>query len=403
VYIRGEAPESHLSLSKREFVLLTWFGEEAAVALRLLDHQEGKLRLGPIEYIVLCTKFLLAGHTEMYLPGDYAYVLMGLLQHRPQIDKTDTSWQAFCRVIMANESHQLLERLICHLTASPGRVWASADDVWGIPLWDIRPHCQIAGIGDNDTLIVDGAYAATIRWNALTSVHYRAKRSIATFVTATFFRSSPLILVLGIILRFTCTGLSSLTGLILIIMATIFLLSSPYLAQRLYSYSRSTHAVQPCFFGIEGYVPLDTLSTMLFSDPKHSPPSLRWSINASVLSTYMVNEHGECIGKDPTSIPQVATLRSMSQDSKLGEPKLFTLIDTGSMTVTLFMARRPPTVVLVCGEESGMQRALLCSFDCTTGILHRETVIRMETTVLDCMKRVGHVQLMPDSGRSMDY
>jgi hypothetical protein len=60
----------------------------------------------------------------------------------------------------------------------------------------------------------------------------------------------------------------------------------------------------------------------------------------------------------------------MARDSYLGEPKLFTLVDTGSMTVTLIMARRSPSVMLVCGQENGMQRALLFSFDWTTGILH---------------------------------
>jgi hypothetical protein len=120
VYIRGEVAGNYLSLSEREFVPLTWFGEEASVALRLVDHQEGRLTLGPVEYTVLCIKFLHAGHTTQYFSGDMAYVLMSLLQHRPQIQPTGTAWQAFCRVILANESDQLFERLTCHLAAQPG-------------------------------------------------------------------------------------------------------------------------------------------------------------------------------------------------------------------------------------------------------------------------------------------
>ena len=49
-----------------------------------------------------------------------------------------------------------------------------------------------------------------------------------------------------------------------------------------------------------------------------------------------------------------------------------------------------------------MLRALLCSFDWTTGVLHRETVVRMETTVLNWMERIGQVQMMLDSGRPAD-
>jgi hypothetical protein len=402
VYIRGEAAENHLSLSKREFVLMTWFGEEASVALRLLDHQEGKLTLGPLEYLILCIKFLHAGHTTQYLLGDMAYVLMGLLQHRPRIDPTDTAWEAFCRVILANESDQLLERLTCHLTAQPGRGWASAGDIWGVPLWDIQPHCQVAGVGENDVLILDGAYAATIRWDSFIPVHYPPERSAISVVFRFVLRTSPLTFVLGLVLRSVLPDTADISGLVLICIAAIMFLASPFLVRHMYGFCPNTHSSQSHFFGIEGYVSLETLSTMLFGDAKFSS-NLRWSVNSSVLSTHIVNEYGECEGLDPTSTLQIETLRSMAKDSNLGEPKLFTLIDTGNMTVTLFMARRPPSVVLVCGQENGMQRALLCSFDWTTGILHRETIVRMETTILDRMDRVGQVQLSADSGRQSDY
>ncbi|KAF1832876.1 hypothetical protein BDW02DRAFT_404873 [Decorospora gaudefroyi] len=402
VYFRGEAPESHLSLSKREFVLLTWYGEEAVVALRLLDHQEGKLRLGPIEYLVLCVRFLVVGQTSQYLPGDHAYVLMGLLPHRPQIDPTDTPWQAFCRVILANESDELLERLLCHLTAQPGRVWAWADDVWGVPLWDIRPHCQIAGIAHNDVTIIDGAYAATIRWDSFSPMHYRLETSITTLTFRFLFRVSPLILFLGVVLRSVLPDIAGIPGLVFIAVAMALALCSPFLILRLYGFNPNTHATQPHFFGVEGYVSLEELSMLLFGDAKYASESLRWSVNSSVLSTHIMDEHYECVGVDPVSMPQFATLRSMSKNSNAGEPRLFTLVDTGSMTVTLFMARRPPSVILVCGQESGMQRALLCDFDWTTGVLHRETIVRLETSVLNRMNRVGQVQLIPSSGRPAD-
>jgi hypothetical protein len=39
-----------------------------------------------------------------------------------------------------------------------------------------------------------------------------------------------------------------------------------------------------------------------------------------------------------------------------------------------------------------MQRAVLCSYDWTTQCLWRETVLRMETVVLEKMSRVGRVR-----------
>lgn len=58
------------------------------------------------------------------------------------------------------------------------------------------------------------------------------------------------------------------------------------------------------------------------------------------------------------------------------------------MTVTMFEAVKPPVAVLLCGAEGGMQRAIACSYDWTTGTSYRETVLRMETPVLEKMSRV---------------
>jgi hypothetical protein len=72
--------------------------------------------------------------------------------------------------------------------------------------------------------------------------------------------------------------------------------------------------------------------------------------------------------------------------------QIFTLVDTYSMTVTLFEAARPPTALVICGSEGGMKRAVGCSYDWTTGTLYRETVLRMPTTVLNRMDRVNKLK-----------
>lgn len=391
IYFRGESAENHLSLTKRGFALLAFSGEDASMALRLLDHQEGRIRLGPVEYFVLCAKFLTRGGTTQYLPGDLYYVLMGTLPRRPTIDRTDTAWQAFCRLCLANEDHKILERIVCHLSIQNAH-WATADDAWGVALWDIDPYCQVAGVANNDMIILDGAYASTIKWDAFDKVDFPREHVALKAGTGCVLRCSPLILAVGIILLSVGSTDNRIPGLVLILLGTILIACSPFWVCFLYSYNPKTHDTQPCFFGVEGHVPLDKLSRLLFGQ-SYDPPRLRWSPYSSMLSRHHMNTSGECEGVDPISSPEIAMLQSMSKESRLGEPKMFTLVDTGTMTVTLFMARRPPIAVLCCGQEGGMHRALMCSLDYTTSSLHRETVLRMESTVVDRMSRIGKVQL----------
>ena len=73
--------------------------------------------------------------------------------------------------------------------------------------------------------------------------------------------------------------------------------------------------------------------------------------------------------------------------------QLFTVIDTFSMTATLFKARRPPVALLIGGSEGGMKRALACSYDVSTGTLYRETVLRVPSQVVDKMHSLQRVRL----------
>jgi hypothetical protein len=78
----------------------------------------------------------------------------------------------------------------------------------------------------------------------------------------------------------------------------------------------------------------------------------------------------------------------MARSSKYGDEKVFTLVDTNLMTVTLFSAVRPPTTLVLCGSEGGMQRGLLCSYDWKSQTLYRESVLRFDTMVLEKMSRL---------------
>ena len=63
------------------------------------------------------------------------------------------------------------------------------------------------------------------------------------------------------------------------------------------------------------------------------------------------------------------------------------------MTVTLFQAVNPPIAFLLVGSEGGMQRAVGVSYDWESQNLVRETVLRLETPVIDRMERVPRVKL----------
>ena len=120
---------------------------------------------------------------------------------------------------------------------------------------------------------------------------------------------------------------------------------------------------------------------------------LNWSTNGSPLSRHHANAYDECEGLDATTDPDTAARVRRAIHSRMGEEKIFTLVDTYTMTVTMFAAVRPPVAVVLCGQEGGMQRALLCSYEHTTQTLYRETVLRMETPVLEVMSRLGRFRI----------
>lgn len=152
-------------LLKRQFAAKVW--SDAATSRQLIDHYEQTLTLGPLELVTLALKCLHSRETSEYLPGDHSYALMGLVRLRPKIDKTDTAFQAFARLSLANNSDMLLERLICTLPRNPEQHWSCMDDAWNVNLWDIYPKCQIAGIGHDDTVIIVSCRRGALTGKAL--------------------------------------------------------------------------------------------------------------------------------------------------------------------------------------------------------------------------------------------
>lgn len=388
IYTRGEELEDSIKIHKRNMAAQLGDGK---LSRQLIDHYEGSLVLGPLELITIALRCLHGREKGSYLEGDMSYALMGLLRQRPTVVIGDSAFQAFARLSLANDSNMLLERLICILPKRSDQPWHNTDDQWNVPLWDIYPTTQICGIGEQETVILDNAHAANIRWKSFTQVLAVRRDSIRRLLSRSAFRSTFYLLFIGIVLiAVGDSGISSKTvpGALLLTIGLIFTLLSPYMIRLLYG--GKIWGTQPWFFGFEGYMSLPTIERHIFGA---DISRLSWSTNGSPLSRHHANAYDECEGLDPTTDPDTAARVRRAISSRMGEEKIFTLVDTHTMTVTMFAAVRPPVAVVLCGQEGGMQRALLCSYEHTTQTLYRETVLRMETPVLEVMSRLGRFRI----------
>jgi hypothetical protein len=264
------------------------------------------------------------------------------------------------------------------------------DDAWGINLWDIDPICQVAGVGDDDTVVLSGAFAAPIRWKCFAPVALLTRNTAKRWVAKVCLRGAPAWFSLGIFFVTAAPGFKvflALGGAILgFALATIF--ASPYMLRTIYM--GKSWGTQPWFFGFEGYLDIGIIEANIFGV---NTGRLTWSAFNSEFSRHYEADYKECIGIDPMTDMAVRDQVQSAAKGQYGDLKVFTLVDTYTMTVTMFRAVRPPVAVLLCGSEGGMQRAVMCSYDWRTQTLYRETVLRMKTLVLEKMSRVDNVRL----------
>lgn len=95
VYTRGGDLRAPMIISKNQFAGRVW--SDADDSRQLIDNYIGDLGLSRLEESVIALRCLYRRQATQYLDGDQAYALMGLLRLRPQIDRTDSSFQAFAR------------------------------------------------------------------------------------------------------------------------------------------------------------------------------------------------------------------------------------------------------------------------------------------------------------------
>jgi hypothetical protein len=316
------------TIAKRDFALRAW--NDSAEARQLMDHYLGTQVLSRLELAVIAFRCLYRRRVkEQWFQGDLAYALMGLLRKRPKVDATDTEFQAFARLSMANDSDRLLERLICTLPKSVGEHWLTSDDTWDAAPWAIEPMCQVAGISFDDTVILDGCFAAAIEWGGFTQIAHVKRSSVARWAAETLLlRFSSLFAFIFIIVAAMEPQGSSVLPLyvVLIVIFVAIIFASPYLLRVIYG--GKFWSTEARLFGFEGYMDAKTIEAHIFG---YSLNRFTWSAAGSPLSRHSTNEYGERIGRDPTDDVVVRDIVERAKNNSMGELKIFTIVDTLTM------------------------------------------------------------------------
>ncbi|KAK4202133.1 putative 3-hydroxyisobutyrate dehydrogenase [Triangularia verruculosa] len=241
-----------------------------------------------------------------------------------------------------------------------------------------------------DTIILDGCLAATVHWSEFCTPLTTSYPALFRRILKWLLRVNFMPLIIGTILALIPWPPVSSFGGFLLFYSLSILVFSPFIIRNLYG--GKFWAVQPFFFGFEGYMPINEIERKIWGADMGR---LTWSWYASSpLAVHKIEEEGRYIvSEDPTVVEETRRMVEAATKAGPGDMRVFTLVDTYSMTATLFQARRPPEALLICGSEGGMQRALGCSFEWTTQTFYKETVLRLETRVLDKMDRIRRVRL----------
>ncbi|KAI9049987.1 hypothetical protein LZ554_006132 [Drepanopeziza brunnea f. sp. 'monogermtubi'] len=341
----------------------------------LAEHYTGTLTLSRLELIQIGLTALRSRQWREFQRGDIAYALMTLMAKRPRMDPSDSELQALARLSLANDSDRIVERMICmDQPRMPGNVgWFNTSDDLGASLWDIEPLCQVAGVCHDGSLIVDGCHGISIRWKDIPRIAFRVRDTWKKLWALYAIRSGPLWFITGAVL----CGIQSLrgTGALLLVIGLLLLIASPWAITVLYG--GKVWGATPWLVGFEGTLPLEDIEHMTFGN---TIGRFSYTPSSGPYCSKMLHER---IGADP----------SVNFANLPPGHRLFTLIDTGTMTVTVFAAARPPSVALLCGKEGGMLRAVLCSYERATNSLQKECVLRMETPMWDQSVLMGWTKL----------
>jgi hypothetical protein len=362
-----------------------------------------------------------------YTQAATAYAAMGLVTYRINPDGSENNFQAIARLSLVNDSDQLLERLACLWPAAvqerdndPGLLDSVAGsekilrhiaqrDQFYTHLWDIKPLCQVVGVGDDadtPTIILDRCRAIPIRWKNFPRLRYanELKGFRATISSQVVYYGCWLLaagfsvfwsaIPLAFAVEFSNQPINSDTAdsngdsvtipgsdfvnvpLYLVGAAVLFFCSwimslfAPLAVRQLCNggaKDSSCHLV-----GFEGTMPLRDIEVAMYGNFNRR---LRYAPSSTPFSKDLRDPKIRA-GNEPTDWE--ALRRRLPPGHRF-----FTIIDTGDNKVSLIAAERPPVVALICGREGGMVRSLLCSWRFENNCLYRENVMRMRSSIED--------------------
>ena len=85
-------------IPKSRFPARAW--GDPATSRQLIDNYDN-IRLSRLELVKVALDCLMSRELTVHYPGDRTYALMSLLRLRPPIDKKDSSFQAFARLVLS--------------------------------------------------------------------------------------------------------------------------------------------------------------------------------------------------------------------------------------------------------------------------------------------------------------
>ena len=404
------------TMGKVEMTSEYWKDESDEAPARVLaEHYAGTITLSRLElFSTAITALSYQVSSQAFTRADMAYAFMGLLHYRIEPDATDDIFQVVARLSLANDNDRLIERMVAMFPTSTAharnlfKVLGEMDQ-YKTHLWDVEPRCQVVGVGDEpNTVILNECRAVPIRWKRFPRMSYKRHQGMKKLMAELAVRSGVFWIVTGYSLAFTyapffVSGSNPdklylyLGGIIVIFVGVGLLLAclAPHAVRRLFGGTVMESA--PHLIGLEGTMPIDALETMIFGDSQG-----RLTYEPS--STPFGFDHRDPelrLGREPAWVRD-----SRPEDASppvLPDHHVFTLVDSGNLTVSIFQARKPPTVALICGAEGGMLRAVLCSWRFANDCLYKETVIRVPTSTWELTKLAGWLKISLESQGDLIY
>ncbi|MCJ1387860.1 hypothetical protein MMC18_000703 [Xylographa bjoerkii] len=395
-------------------------GSEEIPGRILAEHYEGVTTLSRLELFSTAISALKARVTTNDFTGaDLAYALMGLLHYRIDPDPTDDLFQVIARLSLANDNDRLIERLT---SMFPKYIDNKEDffksfaekDQYETHAWDIEPRCQVVGVGDEPfTVILSECRAVPIRWKRFPRMMYKRHQGHKKRIAELVIRSGAWWMVTGYGLAFTYApiflgwadlmdDISSIISftklgkdvhthhyerwlwaaiLLFICMGIVLAIFAPKAVRRLFG--GAVLQAAPHLVAFEGTLPRADLERMVFgSDAKR----LRYEPCSTPFSREFRHPYIRK-GIEPDWIAN-----SQPKPTLPGH-RWFTLVDTGNLSISVFQAKRPPTVAFITGAEGGMLRAVLCSWRFANDCHYRETVIRVPSNTWDLCKPSAWVKV----------